>query len=369
MGKKTFRYNSIFLYASLQFCGNIEEYFAEHTKKLIVFIVQPRIQNKDNLLRVYKGGILVEERKIELSENIFLYYFLWYIRYLQFLFTYFSKKDRVTVITSHPVSFFGMSLQRLLLGVRFFFWIEYFPRVTFVLRLFDDLKRFYHNRVEFVGYFGDRLNKMMNGKVISTQRRKTVLWGIKPKIVRTGVPHGAPMLLFIGIVKESQGLDIVFEFLKTHRAYRLSILGMCDQNLYRRYKRLFKTHGIEKQIYFPNRFIPEEELQAMSKKCFVGVAPYTTGKDNGTYYIDPGKVKAYTEFGLPVVMSNTSSIVSYIKRFKAGEVINRDATDLARALERIRNNYPLYLEGVKKFNTYFYFDTYYQKKFAFLERA
>jgi len=367
MISKRFRYKNIFLYASLQFCGNVEEYFVTHTKKLIVFIVQPRIQNKNNLLRIYQEGILVEEQNIKLSENIFLYYFLWYVSYIKFIFKYFAREDKVVVITSHPVSFFGMGIQRLLRNVRFFFWTEYFPRANLTLRLFDDLKNFYHKRVNFAGYFGDGVNKLMNGKVVNTKKRRTILWGVKPRIIRKGIPQGPLKMLFVGVIKESQGLDLIFSFLKENKEYKLNIVGVCDDRLYKKYKKIFALYRITNQVYFPNKFIPSKELEVISKKCFVGVAPYLTGSMHGTYYIDPGKVKEYAELGLPIIMSNTSAIVPYVKKFNAGEVIKRDVGSLRIAIEKVKKNYDVYLGGLKRFNDYFYYEDYYKNSFRFLE--
>lgn len=367
MISKRFRYKNIFLYASLQFCGNIEEYFAKHTKKLLVFIVQPRIQNENNLLRIYHEGALVKEQNVELSENIFLYYFLWYVSYIKFIFKYFTRGDKVVVITSHPISFFGMSIQRLLRNVRFVFWIEYFPRANLILRLFDDLKNFYHKRVNFTAYFGDRVNKLMNGKVVNTKKRRTILWGVKPRIVRKGIPQCPLTMLFVGVIKESQGLDLIFSFLKENKDYRFNIIGVCDGKLYDKYVKLMDLYGITNQIFFPNKFIPREELEVISKKCFVGVAPYLTGSMHGTYYIDPGKIKEYAELRVPIIISNTSSIVPYVKKFNAGEVIKRDVESFSIAIEKIKNNYDVYLEGLKRFNNYFYYEDYYARNFVALE--
>ena len=362
-----FRYKNVFLYASLQFCGNIEEYFAKNTQKLVVFIVQPRIKNRGNLLRVYKEGSIIEHKEIELSENIFLYYFLWYINYIKFIFKYFTRGDKVVVITSHPISFFGMGIQRLLRNVRFVFWIEYFPRANLTLRLFDDLKNFYHKRVDFAGYFGDRVNELMNGKVVNTKKRRTILWGVKPRIIRKGIPQGPLTMLFVGLIKESQGLDLIFSFLKENKEYKLNIIGVCDDRLYKKYKKLFAKYRITNQVYFPNKFIPSRELETISKKCFVGVAPYLTGSMHGTYYIDPGKIKEYAELGLPIIMSNTSIISPYIKKFNAGEIIKRDVGSLRIAIEKIKKNYDVYLGGLNRFNDYFYYEGYYAQNFAFLE--
>src|SRR5258708_12207108 len=110
--KNKFIYKNIFIYSSLQSIGNIEEYFSERTEKLVAFVIMPRKQYNASLIRLYLRGKLVEEKNIKLAKNIFLYYFLWYVHYLFFLLKYFTKKEKVFVITLHPISFFGMTLDR-----------------------------------------------------------------------------------------------------------------------------------------------------------------------------------------------------------------------------------------------------------------
>lgn len=355
------------MYAGLQFCGNIEEYFVSHTEKLLVFILMPRVKNKNHLLRIYKRGELIEEKKIQLPENIFLHYFFWHLTYLKVLFTYFSKKDNVIVITHHPLSFFGSSLQKLLLNVRFVFWLEYFPTINLIFHLFDDLKRFYHKRVDFTCYFGDRVNKLMNGKVLDTKKRRTILWGVKPRKIQRNFKKCQYNILFVGLVKDSQGIELLLEFLRLHKKYSLKIIGVTHGNLYEHYQKMIKDLGISKQVYYPNRFFSIEELDEISKTCFVGIAPYVTGKTNGTYFVDPGKVKAYTEMQLPVIMTNTSAIAPYIKKYEAGELIKSNVYSFAKAILKIEQSYKKYLSGVKKFNKYFYYESYYTHKFDFLE--
>lgn len=363
-----FRYKSIFLYASLHFSGNIEEYFVRNTEKLLVFFLMPRVKNKNHLLRIYNKGILTEEKKIQLPENIFLHYFLWYFTYIKLILTYFSKKDNVVVIAFHPLSFFGMSLQKMLRNVRFVFWFEYFPTINLILRLFDNLKKFYHARVDYSCYFGDKVNKLTNGKILNTKRRRTILWGVKPRKIQRDFEKCQYNMLFVGLVKDSQGLELLFEFLLLHKNYSLKIIGVTHGNLYEHYQKMIKDLGISKQVYYPNRFFSTEELDEISKNCFVGVAPYVTGKTNGTYFVDPGKVKAYTEMGLPVIMTKTSAVAPYIKKYKAGELIKSDVHSFFKAVLKIKRFYKRYLSGVKAFNDYFYYETYYKKRFDFLEK-
>jgi len=357
-----FSYKNILMYSSHQWCGNVEEYFSKNSEKVAVFLMMQRIKNKDNLLRIYEKGKLVKEENIVLSENIFLYYLFYYLQYIRALVKYFSRNDEVIVIAFHPYPLFFMTIQKILFNVRFVFWVgDYFPPINTALILFERLKKFYHDGISYTCYLGDGVNKVMNGKVLVTENRKTIMWGVKSKNITRNLSKIKYTLLYVGVVRNSVGLDIAYDFLRTHKKYKLKVIGICDATLYKKQKEMIKNYNIEEQVYFPNRFFFDDELNKLSKVCLAGLALYTTDNTNAIYYSDPGKVKAYQEMGLPVIMSKTSSIVGFIKKFKAGEVIDRDATSLERAVKNIQENYALYTDGVAKFNRYFYFEDYYRK--------
>lgn len=358
------------MYSSHQWCGNIEEYFVDNSEKVAVFLIMPRVKNKDNLLRIYEKGKLVKEEKIVLSENIFLYYFFYYLQYIRALVKYFSRKDKVIVISFHPYTFFFMTIQKILLNVRFVFWVaDYFPPINTVLILFERLKKFYHDGISYTCYLGDGVNKVMNGKVLATENRKTIMWGVKSKNITRNFSKIKYTLLYVGVIRSSVGLDIAYEFLRTHRKYKLKVIGICDAALYKKHKEIIKNYNIEEQVYFPNRFFFDDELNKLSKDCFAGLALYTIDSTNAIYYSDPGKVKAYSEMGLPVIMTKTSSIAPYIEKFKAGELTDRDPISLGNAIGMVLKNYNQYLNGIEKFNQYFYFADYYGKNFKFLEQT
>lgn len=366
---KKFLYKSIFVYSSLQFCGHVEEYFVQNSEKLVVYVVMPRLKNKFNLLRIYKEGKLVEEKRVLSSENIFLYYLSWYFHYLYFIFKYFSRNEKFYVFTGHPISLFGMSLQKLFRpNIKYAYWIgDYFPKKGILLRAYEWIKKYYNDKVSFACYLSDNINKVMNGKVVNQANRKTVMWGVRPIKIKRSIDNNTFVILFIGLIKDSQGLEFLLHFLQEHSVYKLNIIGICDQRLYNKYQSLIKEYKIQNQVFFPNRFFTDDELIDIAKTCHVGIALYNTDKDNPTYYTDPGKVKAYAELRLPIIMSNVSSIAAYIKKFGCGEVIVREDKELAEALLKIKNNYRSYMNGLKKFNEYFYYESYYDKGFKFLK--
>lgn len=331
----------------------------------------PRIQTSDNVLRIYEKGKLVKEVETPLTANFFLYYFLWYFHYIVAVFKQFPRNEKLIVITAHPYVFFAMTLQKLFRNIDFVYWIaDYFPPINLTMKLYEKLKKFYHKGIRYRVYLGDGVNKIMNnGKVINTEESKTILWGVKPKNIKRDLKRAKNTILFVGVIRQNVGLEIIFNFLKDNKKYRLYIIGICDEGLYKKYLTIINDYGIGNQVYFPNRFFYDEELNKISEECFVGVALYTIDKTSTIYYADPGKVKAYTEMNLPVIMSKTSSISPYVKKFVAGEVIDRNPNALLKALEKIEKKYGNYLIGVKKLNEHFYYETYYNEKFEFLKKA
>src|SRR3989338_292839 len=364
--EKRYSYKNIFLYSSLQFAGNIEEYFAKHTKKLVAFIVMPRLKNKGNLLRVYERGKLIEEKKIWSSENIFLYYGFWYFFYMCFIFKYFSRNEKLIVYSGHPISFFGMSIQKLFRNIVFVYFVgDYFPPISLSLWLFEKLKKYYHDRIHYCCYLSDRINRKLNGIILNTPFRKTVMWGVNARPIRRETNRHNFSFLFVGQITDSQGLDFFYEFLKSHKEYSIKIIGICDEALYKKHQKLIKDYDIINQVYFPNKFFSNEELEKISKSCHVGVALYKLSKLNATYYTDPGKIKTYAQLGLPILMSDISAIASYIKKFNAGEVITLNKKSIYDGIVKIRNNYDSYTDGLEKFNRFFYYESYYRRLFSF----
>lgn len=362
-------YKNIFIYSSLQSTGNAEKYFAAHTEKLVVFVLTSRQEPNSNLLRIYKKGKLTQEKKIILlTTNIFLYYFLWYINYIGVILNYFTRKEKVIVISWHPISFFGMFLQKIVRNIDFLFWDgDYFPPVKLSLVLYEKLKKHYNSKVKYALYQTDLINEKMNGRVLNTNYRKTLTWGVIPRNVKRKFDGKKFTILFVGVVRESQGLEFLFEFLKTHKEYSLKVLGFCTDKLYQKYQTIIKKNKIDRQVYFPNRFFSDEELEKESINCQIGIALYDMDWKNATYYTDPGKVKTYASLGLPIIMSDVSAVVPFIKRFECGKVIKKEYGELENALLDINKNYEKYLAGVAKFNRYFYYETYYKRRFRFLE--
>lgn len=364
-----FRYKNILLYTTHQWCGNTLQYFIENTERLAVFLLMPRVQTTANVIRIYERGKLMREEQTPLSENFFLYYLLWYFHYIVAIFKYFPRSEKLVVITAHPYVLFATQIQKLFRRIVFVYWIaDYWPPTKLSLLLFEKLKMFYHKHIDFGCYLGDGVNKIMNGKIVNSNNKRTIMFGVNPKNITRNFEQAKNTLLYVGVVRPYTGLEIVYEFLKKNKNYSLRVIGNCENAIYKLHKNLIRQLGLEDRVFFPNIFYFDDELNKISGKCFIGIALYDTSPDHSIYYADPGKIKAYTEMGLPIIMTNTSSIYPYIKKFHAGEVIKRNTEAFSQAVKKIKADYYSYKMGVEKFNQYFYYNRYYNEKFNFLEK-
>ena len=355
------RYENVFAQASLQFCGHVDEYLIENTRNLCLLYVQPRFGEHCHTLRRYEEGRLVEERMIRSSQKLFLYYWLWFVHHNLELWR-FARKQRgiVLAVVGHPVCLFGCSLMRLFRRVRYSYLIgDYFPERRLVIRAYERVKRFYHDRVDFSYYLTDAINRKMNrGTVVDADCRRTVMWGLDqfPDCV---VPRkGCRRLLFVGLMRRGQGVEHLLDFVSRHRDYSLSLVGVAANGYDREIRERIVRQGLAERVYFENRFHSEKELRQIARSCLCGLALYDLAADNFTHYADPGKVKAYMELSLPVVMTRISDIVPYVERFQAGEVVD-SLEAVASAVERIAADELRYMAGVAAFNAHFSFRNYY----------
>lgn len=284
--------------------------------------------------------------------------------------TYFGRSEHFLVFSGHPISFFGMTIQKLLRpGIAYAFWIgDYYPPVHWTLRVYEWVKKFYHDRIPYTYYLSDTINKIMNGRVMKAYTKRTVMWGVAAPVNAKKSLGVKLKILFVGVVRPSQGLEEIFLFLKQYKNVSLRIVGVCGQALYTKYKQTIDEFHIESQVDFPNKFVDDEALKRLAKDYHIGVALYEKGKTTATHYTDPGKVKTYVELGLPVIMTDTSAIAPFIKRFHAGEVVS-SISGLPSAIKKIKRHYAAYQKGLFVFAKYFEYEEYYRQAFVAFKRV
>lgn len=365
-GKK---YGSILVLGTLQFNGHFLEYLIKNSDKLVIYYLLPRGGNIKNFIEIYIKGKLKEKKYVYTPKNISLTYITYYFQYLKILFEYFSNKEKVYFINTLPVFFFFNSIIKLFRKFEIVYWVQdYWTMNNLSIKIFRYLMHYYHNRTKFTIYITDRINKMMNKKVLNEPFKKTVMWGVEsPKNIFKKKNEKLFKVCFIGVLAPWQNIDLLLKTVGKNKKIYLKIIGTGNELLVKNYQDLIKELKIEDRVYFPNKFIYQKDLQKEVKDCHVGIALYETNRNSVSYYSDPSKIKQYAEFGLPIIMTNSSEIAHHIKKFKAGIIVDKDIEKINRAIEEIKINYKNYLLGLKQFSEHFYYKEYYGKGFKFLE--
>lgn len=363
-------YESVFMHAPYQFCGHVDEYFIARTKHLCILYFETRFGTKRHRLRRYEGGELVEERPLSSSNGRIGYYLHYWFNHVVELWKFSRGRSRTLVACGHPVEMFGMTILKLFRCLSYSYWIgDYFPDRRFVIRAYERVKKFYHGRADYVWYLSDPINRMMNGGQVRTDaRHHTVSWGLR---LHEGceVDRGdSRRILFVGLLRSGQGIERLLAFVAAHQEYALSLIGNSANGYDRVITEMIVRLGIGERVLFPNRFYSTEELDVEARRCFVGMALYDLAADNFTHYADPGKVKAYVEMGLPVVMTRISDVVNAIEKFKSGEIVD-SMDEVGAAVDRIAKGGSTYRKGVLDFAAHYDFERYYAEGFRSYEEV
>lgn len=367
--KKTFRYGTIMLLTSLQYANHLREYFVENSEKTIAFYILPRKGTIANFVEVYHNGEKTTRKSFYSPKNLFLWHIMLYVNYLIILFTYTKRGEKVVFINYLFTFFFFRQIIKFFRNIEFVCWVgDYWPMNTLSIRIYRFFVAYYHRHTKYAFYQTDRINKKINGEIINTPYRKTIIPGIDPFKLNLRKKIKKELILsFIGVLVPWQGVELLLQVVANNPYLKLRLIGTGEKALVLRYKALIKKYNIEERVYFPNRFIYEEQLQQEVKQAHIGIALYEVDKQKVTYYADPAKIKQYMEFGLPVIMTNAAEVAQYIKSFRAGIIVGKNALAIEKAITKMKNNYAYYLKNLDTLNRWLDFRTYYPKKFSFLE--
>lgn len=365
-----YKYKTVFIIATLQFDGHVLEYLRKYTEKLVALYLLPRGGGVSNLYEVYHRGVRVEKKDVYSPKKLFLAYLFYYIHFLRLLYCYFQSEEKLYFINSYWFYFFLRPVTRIFRNIHYVYWIgDYWPMDTLLAKIQTFFIHYYHGRNRICLYLSDRINRKMNkGTLVHTQYKKTSMWGIDPPNISIKKLSGNEITLcHIGVLVEWQGIDLLLAVVARDKRLRLKLIGTGNASLMAKYERLIKEYGITDRVYFPNKFFYGIDLRKQIKDCEIGMALYKVDTKSVTYYADPAKVKQYAEYGLPIIMTNAAGVADYITKFRAGIVVTRDIHSIQEAINKMKNNYELYLHGLNEFNKFFTFRTYYREIFKFME--
>jgi glycosyltransferase involved in cell wall biosynthesis len=325
------------------------------------------MQKQTNDIYIYEKGKLINVIHKPGSSHPILHYVYWLFAYWSVLITQCRREDKWVLLAGHPIFFFFMSLQKRIRNIKFAYWVgDYFPDNGWKIRLYEKLKKHYHDAIPIAYYLSDRINICMNKGIINhSVNRQTVAWGMKPSSIKRKTMN-SHSLAFVGVMKPSQNIEAILEYLHKNLSWKVKLIGICEGNYYEKLKKLIKRYSIEKRVWFPNEFIPERQLKKELENCLIGLALYRTDKTQFTWYTDPGKIKTYLEFGLPVIMTDTSLITKDIVNFHCGEIMKKRTLD--DYINKVIKNYSVYQKGVQNLILNYEYLKYYDDHFVALRK-
>lgn len=272
----------------------------------------------------------------------------------------------------------GNILKQLHLVGKTIFWIwDYYPPThsNLVIKLMRSI----------YGYFdkeGAKSDKVifLNKRLISL-RKASGVWRVDKKYSFVPIATNSkisivsknaktPHFCFIGVLKKSQGLDLIFdiseEIYKKYGETIIEIIGDGpDKEYYVNRGRESKFKTIFNGLLSENIRPHELKIRSIMSKCNISLATYIPEKSNVSYYGDPSKIKRYLSMGLPVITTNVFEFSSEIKKSEAGIVINYNKPkELIKAIETILGNYNEYVNNVKQLTKKFHYEVIYEKLFS-----
>ncbi len=374
-------------FAPYENAGNILDFLKANFDSVLLFTFNfHRLGNNQSpsKLILYKRGTIVLTRKLFQSPTDPRFAFVLLplrsvILFLQILFhSYDLRKTAGPYDAYFTVNAFtawtGLVLKQFHLVKKTIFWVwDYYPphhkdrMITFMrwmYWLFDRPASILSDRTIFLNPRMYALRKKIG--VIPLHGHPTVSIGTNP--IRIVPRKTLPIkLIFIGVIKKSQGLDIIFDageiLTKLFPGISLSVIGGGPDKEY--FLERARDSGLTTQFF--GYMDDPERMRKIVSNCHIGIAPYVPEKGNVSYYSDPSKVKDYLSSGLPVITTGVFQFSDEIARTRSGLVIPYDKGKFIHAVSIIAASYPQYARRARAQSKRYDYKKLYKLLFAYEE--
>ncbi|MBI5153353.1 MAG: glycosyltransferase [Parcubacteria group bacterium] len=377
-------------YAPYENSGHILDFLKDHFGKVIVFIFNfhtlGKLQ-KSSVLYIYEHGKLIENRSLfTLSPSlpVYIVFLLLPIRSLLntlqiFYHTFWLKRQFGTLEYYFTVNAFtawvGNVLRKIGLVDTTIFWVwDYYPpkhkdKIVMLMRAIYwqfDMVALASDNVVFLNTRLIELRKRI-GALPKDKQYAVIPIGTNPRktIQNRNTQH--PLLSFIGVLKRSQGLDMVFDaapqLTKKYPDLQLTVIGSGPDESYFQ-KRAKQTKLI---TTFHGYVEDEHQVANVLQAQHIGLALYMPDPSNVSYFGDPSKIKDYLSFGVPVITTGVFAFSKEIVHARAGVVIEYGKLEeLAKAIQTILSHYQLYSNNALTLAKKYRYNKIYPALFKFL---
>lgn len=365
------KYKSVYyaIYDNLKNIGNFKRYLVDNSETTICFHFPHGYSKTKSYLEIYKFGELIKTQTFYKysGESNMVKTFLYCLYFQYILFRFVPRKSYV--IVDNPVFCILSSVSILLKKFKFIYWIgDYYPNNKGFMKVYNLLSSYYSKTLEIVWCVSPPIKKIYEVKMdsksdrnklrmlisLGTESKKTQHHKINKKSIRLG---------FIGVLREQQGLDLVFLYLKKYYNSTLEIVGSGYKLEY--YRNLAKSMKLTNKVKFYG-FV--ENLDTVVNEWDIGVALYENISSNVSVYCEPTKIKNYLEYGLPVITTRATYFYKELEKEKAGVAIDENIKELDHAINEIVSKYVVYKKGVETILKRYEYNKYYDKLLKFMQK-
>lgn len=359
------KYGNILLFSipSTLTTGHFNDYFIANSKNLYLFLLPLSTQEPEIKLFHFHQGKKKSQRSFFLYQgrNKILRYIFFYLYYLYVIIKVLPPKTIVLATT--PQYCFLSGFFDFLKSIKIVYHVgDYYPGAKGLMRIYQWLINYYNKRMKYVVYCSPLLESLLRtGQKKADGNRDFWVFGIKRRRIKKITEPN--LLGYIGVLRDGQGLEIIFEALKRNTELKLEIMG--DGPLFQNLKETSSKFGLSSRIKFWGLVQEEKKIIAIVKRWQIGLAPYDPSIFNMTLYGDPSKIKFYLEYKLPVIMTKITYLHKEIEKYNAGITIDYSTASLMQAVSKIQKNYDYFLAGVDKLIDRYEYTSLYDKQFEF----
>ncbi len=371
-------------YSPYENSGNILDYLLENYNFVFLFSIGFHNLGKNrrfNKLTIYKNGKEIHEislyhmhvpRKfvfflVPIRSSINFFQILWQSILLK---KQYGKVDTYFSVNAFA-AFLGLVLKRIGIVSKTIFWVwDYYPivhpnKIVTIMRWqywqFDRLS----SRSDRVVFLNNRMKKQWINKNVISKSTKYPIVPIGTDSMKVAKVNRRKdiRLGFIGVLKKSQGLDLIFDaekiLIKKFPKIRIDIVGSGPDEEY--FKKRAKKSKLN--IIF-HGLVEEKVFEKILSRCTIGIAPYVPDPSNVSFYGDPGKVKRYMSFGLPSIITDVFEFSKKLQKSGSGVVIDYfSPKKFVDAIDKILSNHNTYVKNVKQLNKKYHYKKIYSKIF------
>lgn len=355
--------------------GNILDFLVDNFLFVAHFSFQfHNLSNKpqENVLTIYKRGeqayrisffnLKVPESLIflflPLTGSLFLFQLIWFIFLLRIRGAKFDYFFSVNALTA----WLGNALKSLRVVQETIYWVwDYYPLEAKSLQ--EKIMRYLYWYIDTDSakkstntFFLHSKLKELRSRITGDKRiLKNLIIPIGTSIINVNIKKKkTPIIGYLGVIKKTQGLDILFDALPAlineYPKLEVEIIGSGPEE--KSLNKRSKSFG--NRIKFYGYLETLSEIQDAMTRWSIGVATYIPMPDNPAYFTDPSKIKTYLSAAVPVIATSVTPFSKEILQSKAGTVIDYSKEELIEAIRKILNSQATYskdaLKLAKKYN-------------------